>query len=310
MKINSYSPSQSYSNKPNFKANPATIAQKRAAVKAQNAFKWIGDQCKIEDGSLTRNMFLAVSFLFLVGARFLGARDNDERREVLTRDIPAVVVSGIGANLLYNPISKLVTKKTGIPIAAANKDGILNFVSQKQVKDWYSELGKNPDALENFVETVDKNGGSIKKIMAKFGFKDKLEAISNLADNTGIIGEIKKAKTGNKEAFDALENALKNVENKNKVLKFAKNTQAAVKLGSITLTAAFLGYLLPALNIMITKNKYKGKVDEAEMKKKIQRTNTNTFRLPSSVISFHHKSARKTFQSLLSMAEPAINSEK
>lgn len=288
MQVNRYSsPQASYNknNQPSFKG-PGQIK-----TAAQGAFNWLGNACKIENGSLSREMFFAISFLFLVGARFVESRDKDEKREVLTRDIPAVAVSGYGAMVLNNSIARKITEKTGIPITFKDKK-MLSFATQKQVKDWYTGLSTIPDTLVSFAETVERNGGNIQKVMKKFGFDKELNAISNATDNKGVINAIKQAKTKNAPAFEALEKLLKNVGDKNEVLKFAKNTQAAVKLGCLALTAAFLGYFLPRLNIIITKKKC------AENQPQVQNNHDNGV---MKVSTYHSEGARQSFKNFFNM---------
>ena len=305
MRVQSYSNSQynaarygnsSQSGNPSFKgANIST---------ARRAFEWLGEQCNISgNGSLTRGMFFAVATLFMLGGRFFESRDNDEKREVVTRDIPAVALSVAGAPLINKAVAYQVTKKTGVPIVSLGKEknlGSARFSSQKQVIDWYSDLGEN--ALVNFSETVEKHGGNLRKVFKKLGFTDKLDAITNAADNKGIIDAIKDAQANKTEAFNNLEAAMKSLGKDNPLVKFAKKSQAYVKLGGIAFTAFILGYLLPRLNIITTRKKYEGKVDQATFEKKMMRTSP-VFRVSSSVLSFHKASAEKTFKNLLNMVE-------
>ena len=273
-------------------------------------FDKIGDFCNVNSktGSLTRTMFFLVGVCFMLGGRFFESRDNDEKREVLTRDVPAVALSAAGAPMLNNAMAYGVTKKTGIPIMTLGKNGGIlnaNFASQKQVIDWYSNLGK--DALLNFSETVSKHGGNIQKAMKKLGFSDKLAAITNATDNNAIINAIKDAQANKTEAFQALEKAMKELTTENPLLKSAKRNQAYVKLAGIGFMAAVLGYFLPHLNILVTRKKYEGKVDEATFEKKMMRTSP-VFRVSSGVLSFHNTSAQETFKNLFSIIEQSNSS--
>ena len=77
--------------------------------------------------------------------------------------------------------------------------------------------------------------------------------------------------------------------------------------------AALLGYFLPHLNIITTKKKYEkkleqGKISQEDFQKRMMRTSP-VFRVSSGVLSFHNKSAIKTFKNLLSMAEPSSHFE-
>lgn len=293
MQINSINPSQNYStNQPSFKRGLSPQVKQNL----QKGFDWLGDKCNVENGSLTREMFLAVSFLFLLGARFIEARDNDERREILTRDIPAIAVSGVGALLLNNPVGRLITKKSGIPISF--KDGkALNFATQKQVKDWYSNLSTMKNPLETLSEMVERNGGNIQKVMKKFGFENEMKAISDSTKNVDVIAAIKDAKNNKPAAFEALENLLKNVKADNKVVKFAKSSQAAVKLSCLAVTAAFLGYFLPRLNIIITKKKVQESQPAANPQSPSGGVEANVMKISN----YHSTNAAQSFKNFLNM---------
>lgn len=305
---------QAYRNNYNYSTKNQQNAPSFSGVKevAKTTFEKMGEWCNVDsrNGSLSRTMFFLVATIFLLGGRFIKSRSNDERRETVTRDVPAIALSVAGAPMANKAMAYAVTKSTGIPIITLDgKKGFwnANFSSQKQLIDWYSDLGKNP--LVNFSETINKHGGNLQKAFKKLGFTDKLNAITTATDNNGILTAIKNAQTSNTEAFKALEEAMKGLKQDNAVLKLAKKSQAYVKLAGIGLTASILGFFLPRLNIVMTRNKYQKKVDEgkmeqADMEKRMIRA-SRAYRSPSSsVLSFHQISALKTFKNLLSMAEP------
>lgn len=293
----------SYKNNNNTAAPSFGSAQPNAARKA---FEWLGGQCNIQsNGSLTRAAFFAVGTLFMLGGRFVESRDNDERREVVTRDVPGVAIACFGAPLLNNASAYLVTKKTGIPIAElqgkdpSQKPSFMNarFVSQKQVVDWYSDLEKLDNPLVNFAETIERQNGNLKKVMKKFGFEKELNAISTASDNKTLVEAIKEGKAKNTAEFKKLEELLKNVSKDNKVLQFAKTAQASVKMGCILFSAALLGYFLPRLNIITTKNKYKKNPQTGEEQK--VRPKYEPVATFSNGVSIHRSSAINTFRSFL-----------
>ena len=230
-------------------------------------FDKFADKCNIgQNGSLTRPAFLAISSLFMIGARFFKSRGEDERREVLTRDVPGITLAVYGAPVLNSGLAYLVTKRTGIPILqyAEKLDRNLknaSFASQKQVKDWYSSLKELKNPLITFSETIERNGGNIKKVMTKLGLESKLKDITGKDDATNkeIIDSFKKLQSEKSEKFSNFEGEIRNIADDNKVLKIAKNTQAAVKVSGILFTAALLGIILPRLNILTTKKKYQQK---------------------------------------------------
>ena len=329
MKINGYS---SAAPRATYKQN-TNNAQPSFGNVASRAFETLGKACDIEpNGSLTRTMFFLVATVFMLGGRFFESRSNDEKREVVTRDVPAVALSVAGAPMINKAVAYAVTKKSGVPILTngnpddpiisigkdksgkpkftLGKQGKIfssSFASQKQIIDWYSGLENMDDALVNFSETVDKHGGKLEKVFKKLGLSDLLHSVTDKKDNKSILDAIKEAKANGSESFKNLENALKAVPQDNNLLKFAKKAHAYVKLGGIGFMAATLGYFLPHLNIITTKKKYQKKLDEGKISQadfdiRMQRTSP-VFRVSSGILSFHRSSAQKTFKNLLSMME-------
>lgn len=278
---------------------------------ARAAFEKLGEACDISpNGSLTRTMFFIVATLFMLGGRFFESRSNDEKREVVTRDVPAVALSVAGAPLINKAAAYAVTKQSGVPIVTlGEKKNLLSaeFRGQKDLVNWFSDLAKADDALVNFSETVNKHGGNLQKVFKKLGFTDLLKAVTEKTDNKGILDAIKEGKANGTEAFKNLEKALKAIKPDNNLLSFAKKAQAGVKLGGIGFMAATLGYFLPHLNIITTKKKYQKKLDEGKITQatfdlRMQRTSP-VFRVSSGILSFHRSSAQKTFKNLLSMMD-------
>ena len=339
MKIQAYSNAHSYAaNKT--KNNNTSFGATPNVSTARRVFEGLGNACNREpNGSLTRLMFFIVATTFMLGGRFVKSRDNDEKREVVTRDVPAVALSVAGAPLINKSVAYAVSKKSGIPIVTIGdaeaplfkfgkdkttgeyrykigKQGKLlsaNFTSQKQLIDWYSDFASMDNALVNFSETVNKHGGNLRKVFKKLGFTDKLDAVTNAVKNDEILSALKQSQANKSEAFTNLEKALKELGNDNKLVKYAKKSHAYVKLGGIAFMAALLGYFLPHLNIVTTRKKYQKKLDngtisQEDFQKRMMRTSP-VFRVSSGVLSFHNKSAIKTFKNLLSMAEPSSHFE-
>ena len=115
MKIQPYSNAQSYA--ANKTKNNTSFGTTPNISTARKVFEGLGNACNIEaNGSLTRLMFFLVATLFMLGGRFVKSRDNDEKREVITRDVPAVALSAAGAPLINKAVAFAVSKKSGIPI--------------------------------------------------------------------------------------------------------------------------------------------------------------------------------------------------
>lgn len=251
----------SYNNRINFAGHGA--ATKSTQNIAKKSFNWFAKQCDVSStGELSRGMFVTVAAVFMLGGRFASSRSNDERREVLVRDVPGVFTAVYGAPLLNSALAYASTKKSGIPIMTLNpkKKNILGtkFVSQKQVIDWYSDLGNLKNPLNTFAETINKHGGNIRKVFDKLKLSEMLNNVvtNKEASNEEILDTFKKSQDS--DAFKKLETSIIEAgKNKNNaVLKIAKRNQALVKLGGLGFTAALLGVFLPRLNIVTTQKKY------------------------------------------------------
>ena len=152
MIINNFSPTKNYNmyQTSTFKGNDNPL---------QKAFDWCGNQCNVSpNGSLTRSMFFMVGLVFMLGGRFFKGRSKDEKREVITRDLPAVAISAYGAHLLNSAMAYCVSKSTGVPIIQFNDSSKSiarsSFVSQKQITDWYSGFKSLDNPVINFANAL------------------------------------------------------------------------------------------------------------------------------------------------------------
>ena len=112
MKIQAYSNNQYRQNvlKQNNQNNNPSFGDSKSI--ARTAFEKLGQACNVDsrNGSLTRTMFFIVGTLFMLGGRFFESRDNDERREVVTRDVPAVALSVAGAPTLNKAVTTVTIR--------------------------------------------------------------------------------------------------------------------------------------------------------------------------------------------------------
>lgn len=275
----------SYSNNSNQNQNVNFSGKKTDFI--GKCFNWLADQCDIDNHySFKRLTFVVIGTIMLAG-RFFEGRGKDEKREVLTRDIPAVVIAGYGAIKLNEAIADIATKKTGVPIIQISKvkqEGIFaklmgnegkektvkSFASQKQIIEWYSNLKSLKNPAVTFAETIHKNQGNLNKVMSIIGLSDEVKNITKKenATNEEIISALKKAKEAKDASFNKIVDKVKNLGSDNELLKKAKNIQAGVKLAGIGLTVGILGYFLPRLNIVMTKKKYQNLQQNNQIKQK------------------------------------------
>lgn len=234
-----------------------------------------------------RGAFLALIFSCTLIPRFLKARDDDERSEILRRDVTTILTICFAMKAIKAGSCRLMAKQSGLPLTFTNIEGnanklkkALGFFQQKGTTAFsadditanYANIdGKN--SLMKFLKFVDENDGNVGKVLtfdkAKPNslFKNRrsdgiLTRASKklLGDdfdfsmsNKEIIDEIRN-KNSNDKGFKALSKVFENPENP--IAKFAQGIGAKFETGSLAAVVAFLGFGLPKLNEKMTKDKY------------------------------------------------------
>ncbi len=234
--------------------------------------------------NIGRSAFLVLIASCTLIPRFLQARDDDERSEIIRRDVTTILTISFAMKALKAGACQLMAKKSGIPLTFtnipenANKfKKALGYFQQKgttafsaeDISANYANID-NKETLTRMLEFVDKNNGNI----GKFATFDKAKAGKNKADgplytafkkllgndfdfskqNKEIIDAIS-AKDNNDAAFADISNVLKDTKT-NPISKFAKGIGAIFETASLAAVTGFLGFGLPKLNEKLTKDKY------------------------------------------------------
>lgn len=204
------------------------------------------------NGSLTQKLFFINAFAFLLGGRIVTARDNNEKREIITRDIPSILIAVYGITSLEKVFAKQMQKLTGFAIGTKpDKNNFkgrhtLEVAKESQIKDWYI-LDKNlAGGLNSFSERLSNQGGNLKKIYSRLS--DDIKAkISNFSDdNDSFMKELNK----NKALSEDVTKAMSETSNKAHIhASFLKTTPKILGLG---VTLGLLGIFLPKFNIYLT----------------------------------------------------------
>lgn len=235
-----------------------------------------------------RGAFLALIFSCTLIPRFLKARDDDERSEILRRDVTTILTITFAMKAIKAGACGLMAKKSGLPLTytnipkSANKlKKALGFFQQKgttafdadQIAANYSNINGKSE-FTRFLKFIDENDGNVGKVLTfdkakpKSPFKNKQtdgvltaaakkllgEDFDFSRPNKEIIEEIRNKDTDHK-GFKAIAKALNNGED-NPIAKFAKGIGAKFETASLAIVVAFLGFGLPKLNEKMTKDKY------------------------------------------------------
>lgn len=232
-------------------------------------------------GTMLRNLFTINAFVFLLGSRIFTSRDEDERREILVRDIPTIVIAVMGVPFVEKLVAKLIQDKTGFAIMenAGEQGNITKKINEifnkpnrnkietanySRLEDWYIYDKNLSSGFKGFSERIKKLGGDLKKIYSSVGSNIK-EQLKGLSDNND---EFIKQLTQNKNLMETLETEMAKVGNN--ALKQALFLKTIAKLAGFGVTLATIGIFIPNLNIFITETIHKNKketVQKAEAQK-------------------------------------------
>lgn len=226
-------------------------------------------------GTMSRNLFIMNAFAFLLGTRLITSRDKDEKREILIRDVPSIIIAVVGVPTIQNFISKKMQKspKHGfvfmdieknpkltdlqkwlnkhLGFSFKPKEEKLKSIKYSQLKDLYQYDENISSGLEGFSKRLADKGGNVKKIYSVLNLdkveKEKLAALKG--DNDSFIKELTKDEN-NKGLVDSIINELKS--DKNAALKRAETLKTIPTIVGFATTLGLLGFFIPKLNIYIT----------------------------------------------------------
>lgn len=250
MKINNASPNinQNLNKKVTFSGKmPVTNTLKRSS------FSKLFDLDRT--GHMSRLLFIVNGFVFLLGGRVLRARDNNERREAVTRDVPTIVVVAMGIPVVQKWLAKRMQEKTGLVLT----DG-KNIAKNNQIKEWYKYDEKMVTGFDGFTKRLSDMGGNLKKIFSRLDedTKSKLSTFSD--DNDKFISELSKNK--------ALKKSITNkfAQGSNKALEEAAFLHTVPTLMGFAVTLSLIGIFIPKFNIFFTERTNKKKAMEETTK--------------------------------------------
>ena len=207
----------------------------------------------------------------------LNARDNTERREVFTRDVPTVATVLFAKKGISGLIAKAAEKKSGAIItngpvnykelSAFKKfcnlfkpNGGVTVFGSEDFTQKYTNI-QNQETFTKMLEYVKKSGGDIKKLLsidegtkspAMFDFaKDVLKGDFKKMSDDDILKVLK-----SKDNADKVNEFVKNVmDNKdvNPIIQTCRKTSGIIQTVSFLIAVGILGIALPKLNVFLSK---------------------------------------------------------
>ncbi len=197
--------------------------------------------------------------------RFIQARDNDERREILTRDTTTIATLLFAMKGINAGLSKAVSKATGLVLTnkpnASGKNAFakiydyirpsgIRAMSEKEILSKYGQIA-NKDSFVKLLEYVKDGGGDIAKTLnikgdLADGVKSALGNIKGMSADD-IINKVKEM------SEDSLKGIVKVLESPNNpIATKCKHISAWFQGGALAVIIGFLGFGLPAINKVMT----------------------------------------------------------
>lgn len=236
----------------------------KTAMEGGKISKLLGN-FEFNGASMTVPAMLTLLFGFCLPPRYINAKSDKERKEILVRDISSFTAILFGAKALSRAFSAGFAKLSGLALNIKPQDhsksflhkiknyftagGGIEVLSSEQIVTKYSDLANYKDGINGFFDFLQNNGGNVKKvlhidktvqeqseaIMKKFGSK-------SLKDAT--VDEIKEAfkKAKGSEALEKIYTIFQAKDNK--FINRAKTFNSAFGFAStLVLVPAFMMWL-------------------------------------------------------------------
>ena len=131
--------------------------------------------------SMPITAMLTLLFGFCLPPRYLNAKSDKERKEILVRDISSFAAILFGAKALSRGFSDILAKVSGLALNIKPEDhskGLfhkiknyvtagegINVLSSEQIVSKYSKIDQYKDGINGFFDFLEENGGNVKKVL-------------------------------------------------------------------------------------------------------------------------------------------------
>lgn len=234
------------------------------AMKGGKAGKILGN-FEFNGASMTVPAMLTLLFGFCLPPRYINAKSDKERKEILVRDISSFGAILFGAKALSRGFSDAFAKMSGLALNIKPQDhnnSILHklknyftagsgieVLTSEQIVTKYSNLDGYKDGINGFFDFLENNGGNVKKALhLDKAIQEQSEAIMKKFGNKSLkdasVEEIKEAfkKAKGSEALDKIYTVFSSTDNK--FINRAKTFNSAFGFAStLVLVPAFMMWL-------------------------------------------------------------------
>ena len=235
--------------------------------------------------SMSVPAMLTLLFGFCLPPRYVNAKSDKERKEILVRDISSFTAILFGAKALSRGFSDAFAKASGLALNVKPEDHNKNFfnkfknyftagsgvdvLTSEQIVSKYSNIHEYKDGINGFFDFIQENGGDVKKVLnIEKTVKEQSEEIMKKFNGKSIkdatLDEIKEAfkKAKNTEALEKIYTVISAKDNK--FINRAKTFNSAFGFAStLILVPAFMMWLARYCENMTKKAIAKEKEEKA-----------------------------------------------
>ena len=235
--------------------------------------------------SMSVPAMLTLLFGFCLPPRYVNAKSDKERKEILVRDISSFTAILFGAKALSRGFSDAFAKASGLALNVKPEDHNKNFfnkfknyftagsgvdvLTSEQIVSKYSNIHEYKDGINGFFDFIQENGGDVKKVLnIEKTDKEQSEEIMKKFNGKSIkdatLDEIKEAfkKAKNTEALEKIYTVFSAKDNK--FINRAKTFNSAFGFAStLILVPAFMMWLARYCENMTKKAIAKEKEEKA-----------------------------------------------
>ena len=235
--------------------------------------------------SMSVPAMLTLLFGFCLPPRYVNAKSDKERKEILVRDISSFTAILFGAKALSRGFSDAFAKASGLALNVKPEDHNKNFfnkfknyftagsgvdvLTSEQIVSKYSNIHEYKDGINGFFDFIQENGGDVKKVLnIEKTVKEQSEEIMKKFNGKSIkdatLDEIKEAfkKAKNTEALEKIYTVFSAKDNK--FINRAKTFNSAFGFAStLILVPAFMMWLARYCENMTKKAIAKEKEEKA-----------------------------------------------
>lgn len=235
--------------------------------------------------SMSVPAMLTLLFGFCLPPRYVNAKSDKERKEILVRDISSFTAILFGAKALSRGFSDAFAKASGLALNVKPEDHNKNFfnkfknyftagsgvdvLTSEQIVSKYSNIHEYKEGINGFFDFIQENGGDVKKVLnIEKAVKEQSEEIIKKFNGKSLkeatLDEIKEAfkKAKNTEALEKIYTIFSAKDNK--FINRAKTFNSAFGFAStLILVPAFMMWLARYCENMTKKAIAKEKEEKA-----------------------------------------------